>query len=214
MTPLRIGLTGGIGTGKSTVAHVFAEFGVPMIDADDVSRALMQPGQAGFTKTVAAFGNGILQNGRIDRRRLRRRIFSESAERRKLEGILHPLVYDELDRWARNLNAPYCLLCIPLLIETAPPGFVDRVLVVDCSPERQVQRVSKRDDISAEEVASIVKVQMSRDQRLRSADDVITNDEAADRLHAQVEALHARYLALAQQAGKARAANSSDRALT
>jgi dephospho-CoA kinase len=101
-----------------------------------------------------------------------------------------------------------------LLIETAPPGFVDRVLVVDCSPERQVQRVSKRDDISAEEVASIVKVQMSREQRLRSADDVITNDEAADRLRTQVEALHARYLALAQQTRKSGAATSSDRAFT
>lgn len=210
MTAFRIGLTGGIGTGKSTVARLFAGFGVPTIDADEVVHALMEPGQAGFIQTVAAFGRGIVRDGQIDRRTLRQRIFSNTVDRQRLEGILHPMVYRELEVWAHSLNTPYCVLSIPLLIETAPPDFVNRVLVVDCSPEQQMRRVTTRDGICAEDAASVIKAQMARSNRLLSADDVISNDGAEDELRNQVEALHARYLALAQEARSERVVTPID----
>lgn len=198
MTSLRIGLTGGIGCGKSTVASHFAALGIPTIDADEVARSLMEPGQTGFEQVVAAFGTGIVRDGQIDRRALRQQIFSNAADRHRVENILHPLVYRELERWALRHDTPYCMLSIPLLLETAPPNLVDRVLVVDCSLEHQIDRVTMRDGLGREDVLRIITAQMSRTDRLRAADDVISNAGSPLELRARVDMLHRRYLDLAQ----------------
>lgn len=198
MMALRVGLTGGIGCGKSTVAGIFAELHVPVIDADDIARDSVQPGKPAFDAIIRMFGDQIVIDGELDRAALRQRIFADPERRRALENLLHPLVYRDMDARARVLGSPYCILSVPLLLETAPPHFVDRVLVVDCSVRNQIRRTRSRDRISEAEIRRIIDTQISRRERLQAADDVIDNDDGPALLRPRVESLHGRYLELAR----------------
>jgi dephospho-CoA kinase len=194
---LRIGLTGGIGSGKSAVAERFAARGVPVIDTDVVAREVVAPGEPALAEIVAAFGPDVLdEQGRLDRRRLRERVFADAAARRQLESILHPRIRAAVQQRIEALSAPYCIIVVPLLIETGF-GPVDRVLVVDVDETQQIERTRQRDRVSAESVRRIMEAQASRSERLARADDVIDNNGGLEALDRQVEALHRRYLALA-----------------
>lgn len=197
--PLRIGLTGGIGSGKSTVSAYFAALGVPVIDADDIARGLVEPGAPGFRPVVAAFGSEILDvAGRIDRARLRRMVFAEPALRRRLESILHPLVREEVRR-RLPAGAGYCIVAIPLLIETSQADLVDRVLVVDCPEDLQRSRVARRPDWNEADAEAVIRSQAGREERLRAADDVIVNDSDLPALREAVGRLHSRYVDLSSE---------------
>lgn len=198
MTTLRVGLTGGIGCGKSTVARIFLDLHVAVIDADEIAREAVRPGMPALDDIVRMFGSDILDNGELDRRALRQRIFADAEQRRVLENILHPFVYREMDTRARALDVPYCILCIPLLLETGHRHFVDRVLVVDCPTETQIQRARLRDRISEHDVQQILATQISREDRLKEADDIIDNDGGLERLAPKVCDLHRHYLTLAR----------------
>ncbi len=194
---LRIGLTGGIGAGKSAVSALFADHGVPVIDADLVAREVVEPGTPALAAIVALFGPDIVdQNGCLRRAELKRRIFDDAALRQRLEQILHPRIRTCMDHAARTTAAPYCILVIPLLLEANQRDLVDRILVVDCPAEVQRQRVMQRDQLTAADVDAIMHTQASREARLQAADDVIRNDSDGNHLVKQVEALHQQYLAL------------------
>lgn len=194
---LRVGLTGGIGSGKTTVAGIFARHGVPVIDADEIARALVTPGTPGHRAVVDAFGKEILDaNNEIDRGRLREQVFQDRAARKRLEAILHPRVHEEIQKQAAGLDAPYCLIVIPLLIEAGQQDLVDRILVIDADDEVRIRRVARRDGLPPDEIERIMKAQLSRQERLRHADDIIRNNRDLDDLERQVERLHARYLEL------------------
>jgi dephospho-CoA kinase len=196
---LIIGLTGGIGSGKSTVARQFEAHGVPIIDTDCIARELVAPGQPALRDIVQRFGAAMLdQQGRLDRARLRQYVFAHAAERRALEAILHPRIRTETLRRVVELDAPYCIICIPLLIESGWNDLVDRILVIDCPPELQLTRVMARDHLSRTEAEAILASQVDRDTRLRHAHDVIHNDQDLAQLAAQVETLHRHYLALSR----------------
>ena len=196
---LRVGLTGGVGCGKSTVASLFAEKGVPVLDADQTAHAMVEPGQSGFTAIIAAFGETLLENGRINRNRLRDRVFANAGDRRTLESIIHPLVYQALHDQAECLETPYCLIAIPLLIETGRQNFVDRILVVDCLPDQQFQRVKRRDGLDVTSIERIMRAQATREEKLAAANDVIENTGRIEQLQEQVEKLHQTYLAMAHE---------------
>ena len=194
---LKIGLTGGIGCGKTTIANLFAAKGVPVIDADEVARAFVELGQPALEAIAAHFGEDVLVKGRLIRARLRERVFADTAERQWLEALLHPMVYGAMQQQVDALTAPYCLLVVPLLLETGRRRFVDRLLVVDCNLELQRQRVKCRDGLDDEVFNLIVGTQMSRAARLLVADDVIENYGEVERLRWRVDELHMRYLELA-----------------
>ena len=196
---LRVGLTGGIGSGKSSVAGLFAARGVPVIDADDSARRLAEPGQPAYQEIVALFGPTVLDTQqRIDKKRLRRRIFANPTERQRLEAILHPKVRRAMEDEISGLRAAYCILVIPLLFETTERPPVDRILVVDADEERQIQRATRRDGANAEEIKRIIGAQLPRTERLRRAQDVITNNAGLAELEEDVERLHRLYLQLAR----------------
>lgn len=197
---LRIGLTGGIGSGKSAVAGYFANLGVPVIEADAIARELVMPGTPALARIVEIFGPDIITgSGVLDRVRLRSLIFSDAAQRARLEAILHPLIRDEMEARIEKLSGPYCVLSIPLLLETGQAQRVDRVLVVDTPHYLQYRRVMARDGIKAMEVAAILRAQIDFRKRLRRADDVITNDRDLPHLQWQVERLHPYYQKLTMQ---------------
>ena len=196
---LKVGLTGGVGCGKSTVASLFAEKGVPVLDADQIAHAMVEPGQSGFTAIIAEFGENLLENGRINRNRLRDRVFANAGDRRTLESIIHPLVYQALHDQAECLVTPYCLFAIPLLIETGRQNFVDRILVVDCLPDQQFRRVKRRDGLDVTSIERIMRVQATREEKLAAANDVIENTGRIEQLQEQVEKLHQAYLAMAHE---------------
>ena len=197
---LRIGLTGGIGSGKTTVADMLANHGVPVIDADEIARALVAPHQPAYDEIIEAFGRDIVDgDGNIDRDKLRRLVFDDTQRRRELEAILWPRVRTEIHHQSVELDAPYCIIVIPLLIEADQLDLVERVLVVDLDEEKQVQRVGARSGFSEAEVGKIIAAQIERSERLRHADDVIENNADMASLKAQVEKLHRRYLALARE---------------
>ncbi|MEK7322517.1 MAG: dephospho-CoA kinase [Pseudomonadota bacterium] len=200
---LIIGLTGGIGSGKSTVAAYFGELGVPVIDADVVARDVVVPGSDALREITAHFGAGILNpDGTLDRARLRGVVFRDTAQRGALEKIIHPRIYADIRRRIAALDAPYCVVVIPLLLETGQTGFVDRVLVVDSPEAARRTRVQARDGLSSEEIAAIMRSQAARPIRLAVADDIINNDGGLDRLQRQTEDLHQCYLGLAAAAEK------------
>lgn len=198
---LKIGLTGGIGSGKSTVAQLFAELKVPVIDADTIVREFLQPGQPAFAKVVEHFGNiALAQDGTLDKKYLRGVVFVMEHKRKWLEQLLHPLVVAEIGRRTQQLQqqqpaVTYCILVIPLLYEVrsviAP--FIDRVLVVKASFENQIKRATMRDQTSAAEVTHILKAQTDSESRLKHADDIIDNDGTLEELRAQVMKLHEQY---------------------
>ncbi len=196
MTPL-IGLTGGIGTGKSTVCKLFAERGVAVIDADAVAKELVALDQPALQAIVQEFGKGIIDaKGRLRRDRLRSIVFSDPERRKRLEKLLHPLILKEMLSRANRAGGPYCILCIPLLVETDQSSAVDRVLVVDAPEALQIQRVMERDHLTIDEIKAIMHAQASREDRLEAADDVIMNASDMTKLAEQVNALHQKYLAL------------------
>lgn len=196
---LRIGLTGGIGAGKSTVAEIFASLGVPVFDADLVAREVVEPGAPALAEVVGAFGPGVLgPDGRLDRAHLRTRIFADDTARTRLEAILHPRIRARMEALARATDAEYCLLVIPLLVERGQRHLVDRVLVVDAPESLQVERVCARDGVTPEAARAILRTQAARAERLAAADDVVRNTGATARLRREVEALHHRYRRLAQ----------------
>jgi len=201
MTPrLRIGLTGGIASGKSTVTQRFAELGIPVIDADVASRSVVEPGEPGLARVVERFGPQVLDaEGRLDRRALRTVIFNDSASRQALEAILHPLVRADMERQAAAAQGPYVVMAIPLLIEGGDPHQrVDRVLVVDADEALQIQRVQMRDGASPEQARAILASQASRTSRLAAADDVLSNSGSVAELRQGVDLLHEQYLQLSQ----------------
>lgn len=196
---LVVGLTGGIGSGKSAVAEQFSRLGVTVIDADVAARDVVAPGQPALADVVDAFGSDLLTpQGTLDRERLRERVFREPRMRRRLEAILHPRIRSEMLRKLRGVDAPYGVLCIPLLLETNQRDLVDRVLVIDAPPELQIERTRARDGSSRETVERIMRAQLAREERLAAADDVIENDGTLEQLRARVGALHEQYLRMAQ----------------
>ncbi len=196
---LRIGLTGGIASGKSTVAQRFRELGVPVVDADESSRAVVAPGQPGLAAVVDRFGAGVLApGGELDRRALRTLVFADAGLRRDLERLLHPLIREDMERRAAAAVGDYVVLAIPLLVEgPREPGRVDRVLLVDVEEALQLERVMARDASSRTEAQAILSAQATRAARLAAADDVLVNAGTVDELRTAVDALHERYRALA-----------------
>ena len=194
-----VGLTGGIGSGKTTVANLFAAHGAGLVDADEISRRLTAQAQPAVAEIARKFGaQFIAADGSLDRARMRNLVFADAAARKDLEAILHPLVRQETTRQIVASTAPYVIVVVPLLIESgAYRGRMDRILVVDCAPEIQISRVIERSGLSRNEVLSIIATQASRRQRLNEADDVIHNDDGLEMLSAQVTPLHLRYLGLA-----------------
>lgn len=196
-----VGITGGIGSGKSTVAGLFARHGVPVIDTDEIAHALTASGGAAMAPIRARFGAQVVTaDGALDRQAMRRLAFADPTARQALEAILHPMIRAEADRQVAAAAAPYVLLAIPLLVETG--GYRDRlqrVLVVDCAEATQIARVMARNGLAEDEVRRILDAQASRAQRLAAADDVVVNDGEPAALVAQVDALHARYLGLASR---------------
>ena len=197
---LRIGLTGGIASGKSTVARRFVELGVPVIDADEAARTVVAPGTPGLAQVVQRFGSGVIDgNGTLDRRALRNLIFDDPTSRRDLEALLHPLIRASMERSADAVVGPYLVMAIPLLIEGGSRDRVDRVLVVDTDENMQLQRVLSRDGGSLEQARAILASQASRADRLAAADDVLLNTGSVTELRQAIDRLHERYLLLAEK---------------
>jgi dephospho-CoA kinase len=195
---LRIGLTGGIASGKSTAAARFVELGVPVIDADEVARVVVAPGESGYAEVLKRVGRGILAaDGGLDRRALRDRVFADPGARQDLEAILHPLIRAEMERREPAVFGPYVILAIPLLVEGGRGDRVDRVLVVDADEAVQLERLMRRDGSTEAQARTILAAQASRNDRLRAADDVLVNSGSVAQLRAAVDRLHERYLAIA-----------------
>lgn len=194
---LVIGLTGGIGAGKTTVSELFAQQGVPIIDADVIARNLTKPNEPAFLDILDHFEDAVLlENGTLDRAKIREIIFANPHERLWLESYLHPLIRQEIAATIAKLKAPYCIIVIPLLVEVEPYPFIDRILVVDAIPELQVERVKTRDNVSAAEVLAIINTQIDREKRLTIAHDVIHNEGDLKALAYEVEKLHHFYTEL------------------
>jgi len=194
---LRVGLTGGIASGKSVVANRFAEFGVTLIDTDSIAREVVAAGEPGLAAIVEAFGEEVLDaHGELERGKLRARVFADAGERGRLEQILHPRIRARTMAAMSAAAGPYLIVVVPLLVETNFAELVDRVLVVDCPEERQLERLVRRDGIGETEARAMLAAQADRKTRLAAADDVIVNDGTLESTYRQVAALHRRYLAL------------------
>ncbi|SAK73253.1 dephospho-CoA kinase [Caballeronia fortuita] len=196
-----IGLTGGIGSGKSTVADLFAARGVPLIDADLIAHQITAPGGVAMPLIAGEFGDGfIAADGSLDRAKMRALVFADDTAKARLEGIVHPLIRAETERQRLAAQGAYHIVVVPLLVESGEwASRVSRVLVVDCPVETQIARVMRRNGFTREQVLAIMAKQASREARLAAADDIVINNEIAtrDALAQQVDALHARYLSLA-----------------
>lgn len=198
-SPLLIALTGGIASGKTAVAELFATLGVPVLDTDVISREVVAPGMPALQQIVEAFGADILDpNGSLDRTKMRARVFSDPNERKRLEAILHPAIREELATRAAHAGGLYQIHVIPLLIESGRAGDYDRVLVVDCPEQDQLNRLMARDASSKDEAQRIIAAQASREQRLELADDVIVNTGTLADLEGFVRTLHKNYQSIAR----------------
>ena len=196
--PLVIGLTGGIGSGKTTVADGFATLDVPLIDADLIARELVEPGQRALDEIRALFGEACMTSeGLLDRAHIRQRIFADKALRRQLEAILHPKIHQRIKSLIAKVQAPYCIVIIPLLLETGEEELVDRILVVDAPEKEQIKRVAARDKPSHNAINRIMRTQADREARLAAADDIIVNDSDLETLAGHIQSLHRRYLEIA-----------------
>lgn len=197
-----VGLTGGVGSGKSTAAEMFAALGPAVVDTDAISRELTAARGAAMAAVREQFGpEFVAADGSLDRERMRRLVFADAAAKKRLEGILHPMIRAEARARLSAAQAPYVILVVPLLLETgAYRDLVDRVLTVDSREEQQVERVALRSGLSENEVRAIMAAQLSRAERRARADDVLSNDGSIESLQRQVAGLHDRYLALARAA--------------
>lgn len=196
-----VALTGGIGSGKSTVADAFARFGVAIVDADVIARQVVEPGTPALAAITAHFGNEMLQgDGSLNRPALRQRIFSNPDEKRWLNQLLHPIIHQETQRQLAKATSPYALWVIPLLVENGLQDRADRVLVVDVDSKTQLARTMARDGISRQQALNILSAQATREQRLAIADDIIDNNGTAQDIEPYVATLHRRYLELATSA--------------
>lgn len=195
---LKITLTGGVGCGKSTAALEFHRLGATVLDADDIAHEVTAQ-QSVIQEIVRIFGEEILSEDKtLDRRKLRRIVFNDASKRKALEGVIHPLVRAELMNRADQINSPYCIIVIPLLIEAGMQDLADRILVIDCDENLQIERVVKRDKCNESEVRQILRSQLSRAERLSHADDVIENNDDIQALAEQVQSLHERFLQYAE----------------
>ena len=199
--PFRVGLTGGIASGKSTAAKFFGALGVPIIDTDQLARDVVEPGQPPLERLVERFGSSILTpDGHLDRPALRTIAFSDAKARADLEALLHPAIGAAAEARSAEAGGVYQILVIPLLVEKSLGTQLDRVLVVDCDEELQIRRLQARDGSTLEQGRAILNAQTSRAARLKAAHDVIKNDGDMSAVRDQVATLHARYLELAHQA--------------
>jgi len=200
---LTVALTGGIGSGKSTVAERFARLGVPILDADVLARELTALGEPALDEIRATFGSGVIRpDGTLDRAALRGVVFADAAARRRLERILHPPIRARMRDWLGQVRAPYAILVIPLLFETGQTDLADRILVVDLPESEQIRRVQARSGLDEAEIRRILATQVPAGVRLAGADDRIDNGGDLRALEAQVERLHRRYLELAPASGR------------
>ena len=195
--PLRIGLTGGIASGKTTVANFFADLGVPVIDTDVIARDVVAKGAPALAQIRADFGNAVFNDdGLLDRKAMRKLVFSDDSKRRQLEDILHPRIRATAVVQAQAVTDPYMIIVVPLLVESPMKALMDRVLVVDCSVDVQLKRLLARDTEDEAQARRMIAAQASRDERRAIADDVLLNDTDLDETRRQVDALHHRYLEL------------------
>jgi dephospho-CoA kinase len=199
--PFCVGLTGGIGCGKSSAARLFQTLGAGVVDVDDISHALTQPAGAGIPEITRQFGPEFVRSdGSLDRARMRELVFNDPHAKNRLEAILHPLIGAQAREQVAHAKQPYVVLVVPLLLErNAYQDIVQRIAVVDCSEQTQIERTMRRSNLSESAVRAIMAAQISRADRLAKADDVLNNDGDAESLQRQVEALHQRYLALSQK---------------
>ncbi len=194
---LAIGLTGGIGSGKSTVANFFADLGIIIIDTDIIARHVVQSGTVALKKIVDHFGNEILNKDHtLDRNKLAGKVFNNPEEKKWLEKLLHPLIREEVVNAKKRVTSPYCVVVIPLLVETLPNPDIDRILVVEAPQSLQISRVQHRDQRSESEICAIIESQATTDERLAVADDVLMNEGSLEKLRADVNELHKKYLSL------------------
>ena len=198
-TALRIGLTGGIGSGKTEASRAFSRLGATIIDTDLIARELVEPGQTALSEISATFGAQLIDaSGRLDRSQLRQAVFANPEQRQKLESILHPRIRERAMALANQAETPYCILVIPLLVESALDYPLDRILVIDTPQELQYRRVAARDAVTTSEIDAILATQASREKRLAVADDIVVNDSNLEHLHNEIERLHHCYLQLAR----------------
>lgn len=193
---LKIGLTGGVASGKTTVSDFFKGLGIPVIDADVISHEVTQPDGSAFEEIISSFGSSILdENGLIDRKKMRAIIFDDASKKEMLERIIHPKVREEMFDSVSQSNDHYLIVSVPLLVETGMNQMMDRTLVVDCSQETQIERLIHRDKITLDEAKSILKNQTSRSNRLKAADDLIVNEKnvTLNELEKEVLELNERY---------------------
>lgn len=195
----RVGLTGGIASGKSTVSTLFAELGVTVIDADIIARELSQPGTPQYQQIVEQFGSHyVLADEQLNRPALRKLLFSDAAAKKMLEQILHPAIRQQLLQQSANAKSRYCILSVPLLVEGKMQTCVDRILVVDVDHQTQLDRLQNRDNLTIEEAAQHLAAQSNREQRLQCAHDIIDNSDGIENLKFQITQLHALYCQLAE----------------
>lgn len=199
----KVGLTGGIGCGKTTVSKLFTALNVPVVDADDIAHKLVKPGQPALLDIAKAFGNKAFNpDGSLSRQYLREIVFSDLQQKQKLEAILHPLVFASIQEKVKRLDTPYCIVSIPLLFETRMAHLVDRILVIDCPVEIQVERIKHRDGLADARIRSIINSQVSREFRIAHADDVIDNSNTdGSGLAEHVKKLHNLYLSISASLG-------------
>ncbi|MGB0713143.1 MAG: dephospho-CoA kinase [Gammaproteobacteria bacterium] len=198
-----VGLSGGIGSGKSTVARIFSDLGVPTLDADDVARLVVAPDQPALRAIAERFGNGVIaRDGSLDRKSMRQAVFSDEQARRDLEAILHPAIRRYMTHWVREQHATYCLWVVPLLFETGMNRLTNQTVVVDLPRSLQRDRVLTRDGDNAAQVDRIMSAQWDRDRRLAAADHVIDNSGSVHDLNSQVSTLHGALVKLAERAEK------------
>ncbi len=191
---LKIGLTGGIGSGKSAACEIFSELGVPVIDADNIAHSLVKPGMPAFIEITKMFGNEVISSdGTLDRKLIRDKVFANEIDRKNLENILHPIVYREIAVQVETINSKYCIISVPLLLETNATKTVDRVLVIDVPRELQLERASNRDKTNKGDIDTIINSQILREDRLSAADDIVDNRGDINDLREKICDLHEFY---------------------
>ena len=190
-----VGLTGGIGSGKSAAANFFVELGVDLIDADDLAKNVLNKNSKGYELFINEFGEQYLDNDKnIDRDLLRKTIFNDSNKKNKLENIIHPQVRSGIEEFIKTSKSDYCIVVVPLIYETRSSSYYDRILVIDCDEEIQINRSAIRDNTENKEIKKIISKQASREERLSIADDVILNNKTLDSLEEEVIKLHKKYI--------------------